>query len=285
MSYLDIDNLYKAREILLFRECFALEKIHGSSAHLGWDGGEVRYFAGGEKHENFVALFDHQTLKAKFAEKIGSEKAVVFGEAYGGKCQRMSETYGKHLKFIVFEVRIGDRWLAVPQANDVAGYLGLEFVHYRQIPATIEALDAERDADSVQAVRNGVGEGRMREGIVVRPLIELTRNNGQRIIAKHKREEFSERQHTPRVVDGDKLAVLTRAAEIAEEWVIPMRLEHVLQKLPKATGIEHTGLVVKAMIADVYREAAGEIVEGREVAAAIGRRTAELWKRRIGEAA
>ena len=30
MGYLHIDNLYRAREILLLREAFALEKIHGT---------------------------------------------------------------------------------------------------------------------------------------------------------------------------------------------------------------------------------------------------------------
>jgi intein/homing endonuclease len=29
MSYLHINNLYKDREILLFKECYAMEKIHG----------------------------------------------------------------------------------------------------------------------------------------------------------------------------------------------------------------------------------------------------------------
>jgi len=32
MGYLNIDNLYKAQEVLMFRECYAMEKIHGTSA-------------------------------------------------------------------------------------------------------------------------------------------------------------------------------------------------------------------------------------------------------------
>ena len=36
MGYRHIDNLYKDQRILLFRECFALEKIHGTSAHVSW---------------------------------------------------------------------------------------------------------------------------------------------------------------------------------------------------------------------------------------------------------
>ena len=34
MGYRHIDNLYKNQDILLFRECFALEKIHGTSANV-----------------------------------------------------------------------------------------------------------------------------------------------------------------------------------------------------------------------------------------------------------
>lgn len=36
MSYADIENLYKNRRIMLFKECYAMEKIHGTSAHVGW---------------------------------------------------------------------------------------------------------------------------------------------------------------------------------------------------------------------------------------------------------
>ena len=32
MGYLHIENLYKAQDILLFRECYALEKVHGTAA-------------------------------------------------------------------------------------------------------------------------------------------------------------------------------------------------------------------------------------------------------------
>ncbi len=34
MGYLHIDNLYKNQTIRLFRECYALEKVHGTSAHV-----------------------------------------------------------------------------------------------------------------------------------------------------------------------------------------------------------------------------------------------------------
>lgn len=281
MAYLDITNLYKEPDILMFRECYALEKIHGTSAHISWkaDTG-IHFFAGGEKHEKFIALFNPAALTEKF-KSIDGKDVVIYGEAYGGKQQGMSATYGPMLKFVVFDVKIDDLWLAVPQAEVLTKEFGLEFVHYVKIPADLENINRERDADSVQAKRNGIAEPRMREGVVLRPLIELRKNNGERIIVKHKRDEFMETK-TPREVDPAKLKVLEDARAIADEWVTPMRLTHVLDKNP-ASGMEDTPKVIKAMLEDVKREAAGEVVWSKDVETAIGRATAVLLKRHFSK--
>lgn len=278
MSYMHIDNLYKARDILLFRECFAMEKIHGTSAHVAWSPEKgLRLASGGADAVSFAALFDVTALTEHFA--VAGVSAVVFGEAYGGKMQGMKDTYGRELRFIAFEVKIGDCWLAVPQAEAFVQALGLDFVAYRQIPATIEALDAERDADSVQAVRNGCGTGKPREGIVLRPLVELRKNNGERIIAKHKREVFRETK-TPRAVHADALVVLDDAQAIANEWVTEQRLTHVLDLFPGAS-IADTRKIIDVMVEDVTREAADEIVMSKEAVRAISRAAAQLFKARL----
>jgi hypothetical protein len=291
MSYLHIPNLYKEQDILLFRECYALEKIHGTSAHisfksmpiiaLGPDGIQVEYFSGGEKHENFKKLFNETFLLEKVRElNLGiMEKIIIYGEAYGGKQQGMSDTYGKELKFVAFDVRIGNNWLSVPQAEEIVKQLGLEFVYYYKLPTELGCLDRERDEDSVQAVRNGVGRGKKREGIVLRPLIELIKNNGERIIAKHKRDDFRETK-TPRNINEETLKLLTDAKTIAEEWVTEQRLSHILDKIHDIE-IEKTGEVIKAMIEDVEREGKGEITESKDVRVAIGKKTVELFKRRL----
>jgi hypothetical protein len=280
MGYLHIDNLYKDQRILMFRECFALEKIHGTSAHVAWRDSNVVLFSGGEKHERFAALFDVETLKAKF-EALEHPTVTVYGEAYGGKQQGQSWRYGGDLKFIAFEVQIGDLWLAVPHADDVTSHLGLSFVHYRQVATDLAALDGERDAPSEQARRNGVEGDKPREGVVLRPLIEMCDNRGHRIIAKHKRDEERETR-TPRVVvDPSKMRVLRLAQEIADEWVTPTRLEHVLDKLGPNVGIERMRDIIAAMTEDVLREGAGEFVNSREARAAIGKKTAETFKARL----
>jgi len=279
MGYLHIDNLYKTQTILLFKKCYALEKIHGTSAHVRWQDGKVALHSGGESAERFAALFDQVALAEAFAG-LGQDAVIVYGEAYGGKQQGMSKTYGKNLKFVAFDVKIGDSWLNVPKAVVVVDALGLEFVHWQAVGTDLESLDAERDALSVQSERNGVDGEHVREGVVLRTLEEMSDNRGNRVIAKHKRAEFRERKSIPEV-DPAKQELLTKASDIADEWVTPMRLRHVLDKLPEATEMKHIPIVVTAMVADVIREADEFVVDNKVVRKAIGRKAVELYKAHV----
>lgn len=278
MGYQSINNLYKDQSILLFKECYALEKIHGTSSNLFWRDNKVHFFSGGEKHLNFVALFNEEELKARF-EKLGHPIVILYGEAYGGSQQKQAWRYGKALKFTVFDVKIGESWLSVPNAHDVTTKMGLEFVHYEKTTTDLEVLNKLRDAPSVQAKRNGI-EDQPREGIVLRPLMEVIQPNGERICAKHKRDEERETK-TTRVVDTAHVNMLIEANDIAEEWVTEIRLQHVLQKLPEVKDMTRTREVLAAMLADVYREAAGEIVQSQEASIAICKRTAILLKKHL----
>ncbi len=259
-----------------------MEKIHGTSSHISWKFEEkkIHFFSGGESHVNFVKLFEEQFLKDKFAEVFPDADAIIFGEAYGGKQQGMSATYGKELKFVAFDVKVNKLWLTVPSAESVCQEFNIEFVDYVKVSTDLEAINAERDKDSVQAIRNGMGEGKMREGVVLRPLQEFTMNNGDRVICKHKRDEFKETKN-PREVNPDELKVLEEANEIADEWVTEMRLVHVLQKLPQDIGLAQMKMVIDAMVEDVYREAKGEIVESKLVTKTIGTKTAQLFKKKV----
>ena len=301
MGYPKIRNLYQVPELAtgLLGRVYCLEKIHGTSAHVSWHAddlantedrpfevsrGVVKFFSSGEKHDRFVALFDQEALKAAFVA-LGHPSVVVHGEAYGGKQQGMGKTYGPDLKFVAFDVKIGETWLSVPDAHDVVKKLGLEFVHYVEAPATVESLDRERDMPSVQAVRNSmVDTPKIREGIVIRPLIELARSDGSRVIAKHKRAEFSETA-TPREVSPDKAVALADAQKIAAEWVTPMRLAHVMGGMVSLGGkiptMSDTPAVIVAMIEDIRAESKGEInwdADKHGIEKAIGRATAKLFK-------
>jgi len=257
-----------------------MEKIHGTSAHISYNNGEVKFFAGGGNYDNFVAIFNLDDLRKRFGKVIvGGETVIVYGESYGGKQQGMSSVYGKEGKFVAFEVKIGDAWLNVPKAEQIVLGLGLEFVHYKRISTNMTAIDAERDALSIQAQRNGMGE-HPREGVVLRPIEEVTKNNGNRIIAKHKTDAFSETK-TPRDVSPEKLRVIEEARAIADEWVTLMRLEHILSSNSLELSMENIGKIIPLMTEDIIREAEGEIVDSSDARKEIGKQTALLAKRKL----
>jgi hypothetical protein len=246
----------------------------------------LTFFSGGEVHVRFVSLFNQGFLKTAFASFARGE-IIVFGEAYGGKMQGMRETYGDEPKFVVFDVKFNDTWLTVPHAAAAAAMLKLEFVDYAKIKTTMDEINAQRDRDSTQAIRNGVGAGKRREGIVLRPLEELVDSRGNRIIAKHKNAEFCETK-TVREVNPEKKKVMEEADAIAEEWATPMRLQHVIDRakalLSGMRGAEmnplditDTKTIINMMVDDIKVETEGEIVESNEAITAIGRRTTHLY--------
>lgn len=262
--------------------------VHNTSAHVAYNGETktLTFFSGGESHANFLALFDQDKLLSLMTARFGNDNACIYGEAYGGSQQGMSQTYGKQLRFACFDVEYHGRFLDLPDAEAIVKELGLEFVDYERVSTDLSALDAQRDRPSVQAERNGCAGNKdrfgfcppIREGVVLRPIKEFTDKYGNRVICKHKRPEFQERQNQPKVVDADKQKVLDDAEAVATEWVVAVRLEHVLDKLGNPNDITMTGKVSQAMVEDVMREASGEIADTKEIRKAIGARAAKMYK-------
>jgi len=285
MAYLHhIENLYKpsGQAILLFKECYALEKIHGTNTKITFNAetGELKFFSGGEKHARFLTLFNQEELKAKFvAMGLPPDRIItVYGEAAGGSQQAMSHTYGPNLFFIAFDVEIGENWQDVPNAEQICNNLGIEFIPYRKIRAELAEMDAERDRPSEVAIRKGVVNPGPREGVVLRPLIEVKFNNGSRVICKHK-QEWARETATPRKVEinPEKENALIEGQAIADEYVTYTRLEHILDKIPDH-HMEKMRDIISAMQEDVLREASGEIVVSEMAKKAIGKKTVEQYK-------
>ncbi len=286
MSYRKIRNLYADQQVLMFKELYSLEKINGTSSHVHWDPETqlVSLFSGGAKYENFKKLFSTSRIKESALALLSPEYPTTFyGEAYGGKIQGMKDTYGDSLRFICFEVKVGECCLAVPKSEALAKQFGFEFVDYHVIPATLKAIDAERDRPSELAKRRGIKEDRQREGVILRPLVELRTNADRPVMAKHKGENFRERKSIPRVLSPEELEILSGAQAIADEWVVPERLRHVLDSLGCGLEIERTCDVIKATIADVVEESEGLVKMTKAAKKAIGAKAAVVFKELIME--
>lgn len=297
MGYAHINNFYKDKRILAFKECIAMEKVHGTSTHIFIKKDEtgkisVGYFNGGFHKPVLEGLYPEDILKT-IAEELFFPKCkdpnkarliAFYGEGYGGNMQKMSHIYGKEKRFICFDVAVtsqeNDTWLSIPYAKDLAIKFGFEFVPYSIIPATVEDIEAEANKHSIVAEIRGCGK-QMREGVVVRPLEPYTLN-GARVVCKQKSKAYNELMHPPSPSET-KLHLEKEAEKIAENWVTETRLEHVLDKFEEpANDINFIPDVVKAMMRDVEREGEGEIEWNNKVKRAISVKTATLFKRKIG---
>jgi len=278
VSYIHIPNTYRpeAAPIFLFRTCYALEKVHGTSAHVTWSDGQLHLSPGGADAASFEALFDRAALADAF-RAVGHRRVVVYGEAHGGPVQGQEWRYGPALRFVAFDVLVGARWLDVPRAEAFARRLGVGFVHYAEVPTDLASLDAERDAPSVQAARNGVEGARPREGVVLRPTREFALDGEppRRVIAKHRRDAERETASPRPVGDPASMRVIVDAEAAAEEWATPARLAHVLDKLPAGLTARDTGRVVAAVLEDVLRE--GGPVKGRPSKPRVGELVQRSW--------
>jgi len=291
MAYMNhINNLYDhkhGQDILLFKEAWAMEKVDGSGAKLCLKRNEethgnieIQYHSGGASHEMFIKLFNEENLKKVFNEVALSDNTEfdIYGESAGGKIQKMSQTYGPNLFFIAYGVFVNNKhWLNLPEAEKLCGKFGLEFVPYTRVTTDIESLDKAKLAFSQLAIRKGMGDNKIMEGVVLLPIVEMTKNNGQRIISKHKRDEFRESASPKKVIDPDKIKLIEDAEQIANEYVVLERLKHVLSNIPDHS-IEKTGDIIKAMIADVEREGEFECVITDQARKAIGKKTAVIYK-------
>jgi len=280
MGYLHINNLYKEQIVLYFKKVWATEKIHGTSAWILYKDNKLQFHPGGAKIAYFISLFNEPELLKKMKELFGDEVVRLHGEHYGGKIKSMKDTYGDKNAFVMFDIRVGESWLSFDKVQLLGEKLGLDVVDGTIVNSNIKKLDEQRDLPSVQAKKNGIKEDMMREGIVIRPLIEMVLNNGDRVIAKHKGDNFRETTRKRKVVNPDKLKVLKEATDIAFEWVTAMRLNHILDKL-NPIDITNTGDVIKAMIIDITREGKDEIEMSKEAKIAISKRTALIFKEHL----
>jgi hypothetical protein len=213
----------------------------------------------------------------------------IHGEGYGGKQQGMSKTYGNDLKFIVFDIFVTDtnnssNFLDIPQAENIATQLGFEFVHYVKGPNTPEWIEEQANNESIQAIRNGMGHNKPREGIVIRPIFENCFPDETRAIVKHKNSEFWEIK-SPRPL-GEKIIVIEEADKIVDEWVTEQRFYHVIDRVlqnkhTKELEKRDIKQIMELMIEDVQRESEGEIIWSDLVGKKIRRMTGIMIKKYI----
>ena len=208
MNYPSIRNLERAPEILCLPEIIATEKIHGMSWRILVPAGATtaesfRYGSRG----SWVGE-DHATLGAAVREcrRLFGARPVppdlggcfIFGEIYGPSVQKEIQYLPEGFGFRVFDIgRDGTFW-NWPDMAMIAGRLGVDTVpelyRGRPDPAVLKRLVAEPST----LVNSGAEP---REGVVIRPPLEMVDSFGERMIAKYKVGQFADHESAGKAID------------------------------------------------------------------------------------
>lgn len=163
------------------------EKIDGTNIRVVWDGNRVVFGGKSDNAQIPAKLLDH--LRATFPEELleqqfGSTPAVLYGEGFGPKIQKVGHLYGEDQKFILFDVKVGDWWLLPINVFAIANQLGIPSVPYA---GSFDVYEAIRDVN--KGIKSSFGDF-YAEGLVGRPPLGITSRTGDRMLMKVKHADL-----------------------------------------------------------------------------------------------
>lgn len=165
------------------------EKVDGTNIRVIFKDGQIKF--GGRTEDaqipaQLVARLNERflPLAAKLGDVFADGPAVLYGEGYGAKIQKVGANYRADQDFVLFDVRVGMWWLQRTDVHDVAQRLGLDVV-----PVIGEGTLHDAVALAKRGIRSTWGDFEA-EGIVARPKTELMTRGGQRLVAKIKCRDF-----------------------------------------------------------------------------------------------
>ena len=175
------------------------EKIDGTNVRVIWDGYKVEFRGRTDKADMPKHLLDRLTeifggdeAEELFEQTFGEKTAVLYGEGYGKKIQKDGEKYiSDGCDFILFDVSVGDVWLDRDDVWLTAQRFGIEAVPVVGVGPIRDAIEFVKQHPQSMV---GAQEHEM-EGLVCRPMLELTDKRGNRVIVKIKYKDFKEDGH------------------------------------------------------------------------------------------
>lgn len=159
------------------------EKVDGTNIRVIFKDGVVTF--GGRTSAAQIPAQLFARLNERFlplADKL--KDAILYGEGYGAKIQKVGALYRGDQDFVLFDVRIGDWWLSRADVADIGKSLGIDVV-----PVIGEGALHDAVAWAKAGILSSWGDFSA-EGIVARPKVELKSRGGGRIVAKIKCCDF-----------------------------------------------------------------------------------------------
>ena len=164
------------------------EKVDGTNIRVMIQDGKI----------SFGGKTDNASLPAPLVERLSGrfhsqrdrlnemfpDGACLYGEGYGARIQKGGGNYRPDQDFVLFDVLVGDWWLAQSTQGEISAKLGIDVV---------PVIGSGTLLDMIEMARRGIVSAWgdfSAEGIVARPLVELKNRRGGRIITKIKTRDF-----------------------------------------------------------------------------------------------
>lgn len=170
------------------------EKIDGTNIRVLWDGSQLEFRGKSDnaqipKHllTKLKSRFSVRAMKEVFPTASQDAPICLYGEGYGMKIQKGGNYISTDTDFILFDIKIGPWWLKRKDCEDIAHKLNIKIV------PIIGYLTLEQAIKTVQkGFTSTISENReyIAEGLICKPLYELTDRAGRRIITKIKHKDF-----------------------------------------------------------------------------------------------
>lgn len=175
-------------EYLAKNEWVFTEKVDGTNIRVMFDGKQITF--GGKTDDAQIPAFLVARLQELFLPQTEifdgkfKDGVCLYGEGYGAKIQKGGGNYRQNQDFVLFDVKIGDWWLARDSIVEIAGALSLDVVPIVGSGTLYEMVEMAR-----AGFESSWGKFKA-EGIVARPRVELKTRNGHRLITKIKYRDF-----------------------------------------------------------------------------------------------
>lgn len=167
------------------------EKIDGTNIRVHWDGHTITFGGRTDKADipkhllsKLNEVFSNNSTEELFEQMFGEKEVILFGEGYGAKIQKGGGLYREDVDFILFDVMIGDMYLARNNVEDIAKSLGIDVV-----PIVLEGTISDAVDFIKSHPKSTIGKAPM-EGVVGRPKVEVLDRQGNRLIVKVKVRDF-----------------------------------------------------------------------------------------------
>lgn len=168
------------------------EKVDGTNVRVHWDGYKVTFRGRTDNAQmptplltRLQELFSNNTNEELFEQKFGANPVTFYGEGYGGKIQSGG---GSKLEqdFILFDVLIGNTWLARENVEEIAKSFNIDVVPVILEGTLAQAIEYVKTKPN-SPIAQGIKES---EGVIGTPKARLNDFRGNRIIVKIKTCDF-----------------------------------------------------------------------------------------------